>query len=62
LVRNNNAWLVEACVIAVVAATLDAPSGPLQGINEARITVAIIEQEGRWSITAFQNTLVEWPT
>ena len=48
------------CIVAVVAATLDAPGGPLQGINEARITVAIIEHEGRWSITAFQNTLVEW--
>jgi uncharacterized protein (TIGR02246 family) len=50
------------CVVAVVAANLDAPSGPLQGINKARITVTIIERESRWSITAFQNTLVEWPT
>jgi uncharacterized protein (TIGR02246 family) len=50
------------CVVAVVAATLDAPSGPLQGINEARITVAITEREGRWSIAAFQNTLVTWAT
>jgi uncharacterized protein (TIGR02246 family) len=50
------------CVVAVVAATLDAPTGPLQGINEARITVAITEREGHWSITAFQNTLVEWAT
>ena len=50
------------CIVAVVAATLDAPSGPLQGINEARITVVITGRGGRWSIAAFQNTLVERAT
>ena len=50
------------CIVAVVAATLDVPSGPLQGINEACVTVAITERDGRWSIAAFQNTLVAGST
>ena len=50
--------IAPGCIVAVVTSTLDAPSGPLQGVNQSRITVVITEQEGRWSIIAFQNTLV----
>jgi uncharacterized protein (TIGR02246 family) len=50
--------IAPGCVVAVVAATMKAPTGPLQGVNNARITVAITEQDGRWRITAFHNTLV----
>lgn len=50
--------IMPGCIIAVVTSTLDAPSGPLQGVNQSRITVVITEQEGQWSIIAFQNTLV----
>ena len=35
-----------------------APTGPMQGTNHARITAVITENDGRWSITAFHNTLV----
>jgi uncharacterized protein (TIGR02246 family) len=50
--------LAPGCVVAVVTSTLDAPSGPLQGINLSRITATITEQDGHWSVAAFHNTLV----
>ena len=46
------------CVVAVVAATLDAPHGPLQGINHARFTLTIEATDEGWLITAFHNTLI----
>lgn len=46
-------------VIAVATATLTAPSGPARGVNRSRLTMAITEQDGRWSLTAFHNTLVQ---
>ena len=50
--------LAPGVVLAVANATLDAPSGPLQGVRDARITVVMTEHDGRWSITAFHNTMV----
>ncbi len=50
--------IAPGCIVAVVTSTLDAPSGPLQGVNQSRITAVVTEQEGHWSIVAFQNTLV----
>ena len=50
--------LAPGVVLAVAYATLEAPQGPLQGVTEARITVVMTEQEGRWVISAFHNTLV----
>jgi len=47
------------CVIGVATATLDNPSGPMQGIKRSRLTVAITEQDGNWSLTALHNTLVQ---
>ena len=41
-------------VLAVVGATLDAPHGPMQGVNHARFTM-VIAKDG---VTAFHNTLV----
>ena len=46
------------CVIAVLAGTLDAPSGPLQGVNHSTITMLLVASEGRWLVEAFHNTLV----
>lgn len=46
------------CVVAIVAATLDAPHGPLQGINHARFTLTVAATDEGWLITAFHNTLV----
>jgi uncharacterized protein (TIGR02246 family) len=50
--------LAPGSVLAVASATLDAPVGPLQGVNLSRATVVITEQDGGWKITAFHNTLV----
>ncbi len=45
-------------IVALAGATLEVPAGPLQGVHNARMTVVIAEQDGRWLITAFHNTLV----
>jgi len=50
--------VAPGCIVAVVTSTLDAPSGPLQGVNQSRITAVMTEEGGEWSIVAFQNTLV----
>lgn len=50
--------VTPGCVIAVAIATLNAPSGPMQGVNRSRLTLAITEQRGCWSVTALHNTLV----
>ena len=50
--------LEAGTVLAVVGATLDAPTGPLQGVNRSRITAVITAGDGRWAITGFHNTLV----
>jgi uncharacterized protein (TIGR02246 family) len=50
--------VAPGCIVAVVAATLNVPSGPMQGVNQARFTAVMTELEGSWSVAAFQNTLV----
>ena len=47
------------CIVAVVASTLDAPSGPLRGSTRSRITAVLTDEGDRWTIAAFQNTLVQ---
>lgn len=51
--------VAPGCVLAVATATLNAPSGPMLGVNRSRLTVAITEHDGRWSVTALHNTLVQ---
>ena len=50
--------LAPGFILAVATSTLDAPHGPLQGVNRSRMTMVIAEQDGRWAITAFHNTLI----
>lgn len=50
--------IAPSVVVAVASSTLDAPTGPLQGVNHSTITAVLTEQDGRWSISAFHNTLV----
>jgi uncharacterized protein (TIGR02246 family) len=45
-------------IVAVVSAVLDAPSGPLRGVNHSRATVLLVNRSGAWRVTAFHNTLV----
>jgi uncharacterized protein (TIGR02246 family) len=46
------------CIVAVASSTMNAPIGPMQGVNRARFTMAITEVDGSWSVAAFHNTLV----
>ena len=50
--------IAPGCVLVVASATLVAPTGPLKGTNRSRITAAITDNDGRWTVTAFHNTLV----
>ena len=50
--------LAPGVVLAIVSATLDAPTGPLQGVNRSRVTAVLVEHDDRWVVAAFQNTLV----
>jgi uncharacterized protein (TIGR02246 family) len=50
--------LAPGCIVALIGSTLTAPSGPLQGVNSARITAVITERGGEWAIASFHNTLV----
>jgi uncharacterized protein (TIGR02246 family) len=56
--RLDMARPVAGTILAVATSTLDAPSGPLQGIHNARFTMVIAEQGDDWRVTAFHNTLV----
>ena len=50
--------LAPGVVVAVASSTLEAPTGPLRGTNHSVITAVLTEQDDRWAITAFHNTLV----
>jgi len=50
--------LAPGIVVAVATSRLEAPAGPLRGVNHSRMTAVIADQGGRWAITAFHNTLV----
>ncbi len=50
--------IAPGVVVAVASSELDAPAGPLQGVNHSKVTAVLTERDGRWSITAFHNTLV----
>jgi hypothetical protein len=50
--------IVPGCLLVHVTSTLDAPSGPLPGINRAQMSAVLVEQEGEWKVTAFHNTLI----
>jgi len=43
--------------LAHVHAVLDSPQGPLKGRHEARFSLVITRESGRWEIAAFHNTL-----
>jgi uncharacterized protein (TIGR02246 family) len=49
---------VPGCIVATASATLDAPSGPMFGTSQSRITAVVVPRGDGWAITAFHNTLV----
>jgi len=50
--------LAPGVVVAHATSTLDAPTGPLLGTHNSKMTVVLVEQGGAWKATAFHNTLV----
>ena len=51
--------LADGVVLAVSVHTLDCPTGPLAGRNQAMSTSVITRSgDGQWRITATQNTMV----
>ncbi len=51
--------IAPGCVVALAASTLVCPGGPLYGTNHSRMTLVLAEEDDRWAVTAFHNTLVE---
>lgn len=45
-------------VVAVATSTLDAPSGPLQGRHQSRMTLVLTSREEEWRVAALHNTLM----
>jgi uncharacterized protein (TIGR02246 family) len=50
--------LARGVVVAHATSTLDAPSGPLCGTHNSKLTVVLVETGGDWKATALHNTLV----
>ena len=53
--------LGDDLAVAIVAATMQAPIGPLAGTNHARLTAVVAQRDGQWRIVSFHNTLVLEP-
>ena len=50
--------ITEDCLLGMVHAELDVPSGPLQGSHQALITTLLVRDGERWKVRHFHNTLV----
>jgi len=50
--------LAPGHILAVAGARLEAPAGPMRGVNQSRLTAVLALQDDRWVVTAFHNTLV----
>jgi len=46
-------------IVAVLTATLDAPTGPLRGVNHSRATAVLVPDDDAWRFAAFHNTLLQ---
>jgi uncharacterized protein (TIGR02246 family) len=55
---TTTAQVADELVLGIVDSTLDAPSGPLQGIHRSTATVLLVQDADTWKIRAFHNTLV----
>ncbi|HYH81612.1 MAG TPA: SgcJ/EcaC family oxidoreductase [Longimicrobium sp.] len=47
--------------LAHVHAALSVPAGPVAGDHQARYSMVLTEDEGRWQIAAFHNTFIAIP-
>jgi len=50
--------VAPGCLLVHATSTLDAPTGPLAGRHQAKMTALLVEQDGTWKATAFHNTLI----
>jgi uncharacterized protein (TIGR02246 family) len=48
----------DGCLLGIVDAMLEAPTGPLRGEHRSTITALFASDNGSWKIRAFHNTLV----
>ena len=50
--------VAPGCLLVHATSTLDAPTGPLAGRHQAKMSALLVEQESTWRATAFHNTLI----
>ena len=50
--------VVSGCLLVHGTSTLDAPTGPLEGRHQAKMSALLVELEGTWKATALHNTLI----
>ena len=50
--------LGTGAIVAVVGARLDAPTGPMAGINLSHLTAVLVQVDDHWAVTTFHNTLL----
>jgi uncharacterized protein (TIGR02246 family) len=50
--------VAPGCLLVHATSTLDAPSGPLAGTNQAKMSALLVEHDGTWKAAAFHNTLI----
>jgi uncharacterized protein (TIGR02246 family) len=51
-------YLADNVILAHVTSTLEAPTGPLQGIQNSVASLIVVRTGTEWKITSFHNTLV----
>ena len=49
--------LADGCILGVIAAVLDVPAGPLEGVKPATISAVVVDTGAGWKVRAFHNTL-----
>ena len=58
-VVNTARYLSPGTLLAHATGRLDAPAGPLRGVNDATCSIVATVGEAGWEIAAFHNTLTQ---
>ena len=53
----DQAVLADGVLLGIVEATLDAPQGPLAGVDRSTITAVMARTDAGWKVRSFHNTL-----
>lgn len=51
--------IADGCLLALTNARLDAPIGPLAGVNRSTASAVAIDDGGTWKMRLFHNTLIQ---